>query len=72
MTKDRDCSAGIGDLKRLAGSLSRPAIETPSKRAKFGVLALVAVASVIGAIILMAIFIDVLVGYLTSTDPVRH
>jgi hypothetical protein len=72
MTKDRDCSAGIGDLKRLAGSRSRPAIATPPKRAKFGVLALVAVASVIGAIILMSIFIDVLVGYLASTGPVRH
>lgn len=72
MMKDRDCSAGIGDLKRLAGSRSRPAIETPPKRAKFGVLALVRLASLIGAIILMAVFIDVLVAYLTSTDPVRH
>ncbi|MDN7445591.1 hypothetical protein QZM64_41235 [Burkholderia cepacia] len=72
MTKDRDYSAGIGDLKRLAGSRSRPAIETPPKRAKFGVLALVALASVVGAIILMAVFIDVLVTYLASTGPVRH
>lgn len=35
-------------------------------------LAVVAIASVVGAIIVMGAFIDVLVLYLTSTDPVRH
>lgn len=72
MAKDRNCSAGIGDLKRLAGPQSRPATGTPPKKAKFGVLAVVAIASVVGAFILMGAFIDVLVLYLTSTDPVRH
>lgn len=39
---------------------------------RFWVLAVVALASVVGAIILMEVFIDVLVTYLSSTDPVRH
>lgn len=69
--KGRNCSAGIGDLKRLA-ERSRPEIKTPPKKAKFGVLAVVAIASVVGACILMGAFIDVLVLYLSSTDPVRH
>ncbi|ABM48527.1 putative membrane protein [Burkholderia mallei] len=47
-------------------------METPPKKARFWVLAVVAIASVAGAIILMGAFIDVLVLYLTSTDPVRH
>uniref|UniRef100_UPI003BEF0050 hypothetical protein n=1 Tax=Burkholderia arboris TaxID=488730 RepID=UPI003BEF0050 len=72
MANDRNCSAGIGDLKRLAGTRSRPAVETPPKKARYWVLAAVAITSVVGAIILMGAFIDVLVLYLTSTDPVRH
>ncbi|KVQ63012.1 hypothetical protein [Burkholderia territorii] len=72
MANDRNCSAGIGDLKRLAGTRSRPAVETPPKKARSWMLAVVAIASVVGAIIVMGAFIDVLVLYLTSTDPVRH
>ncbi|EMP73984.1 hypothetical protein D512_28843 [Burkholderia pseudomallei MSHR1043] len=47
-------------------------METPTKKARSWVLAVVAITSVVGAIILMGAFIDVLVLYLTSTDPVRH
>lgn len=72
MAKDRNDSAGIRDLKHLAGPRLRSSIETPSKQAKFGVLAVVALASVVGAFILMGAFIDVLVLYLIETDPVRH
>ncbi|WP_175817700.1 hypothetical protein [Burkholderia diffusa] len=72
MANDRNCSAGIGDLKRLAGTRSRPSVETPPKKARFWVLAVVAIASVVAAVIVMGAFIDVLVLYLTSTDPVRH
>ncbi len=47
-------------------------METPPKKARFWVLAVVAIASVVAAVIVMGAFIDVLVLYLTSTDPVRH
>ena len=72
MMKDRNCSAGVGDLKRLIDPRSRSATETPPMKMRFWVLAVVALASVVGAIILMEVFIDVLVTYLSSTDPVRH
>ena len=72
MMKDRNCSAGIGDLKGLTGPRSRSETETPPRKAGFWVLAVVALASVVGATILMDVFIDVLVTYLSSTDPVRH
>lgn len=72
MTTDRNCSAGIGDLKRLAGPRARPAIETPPKKTARWVPVVVAIAAVIGAIVVMGAFIDVLLLCLTSTDPVRH
>lgn len=46
---------------------------TPPKKARFWVRAVVvALTSVVVALILTGAFIDVLVLYLVSTDPVRH